>query len=74
MSLLPPKPGDERPQIASRSSRSSGASRSGPSSRRSSRPCAASTRPLVTGEDGRRALDVAIQVLESIRRHAKKAG
>ena len=74
VSLLPPKPGEERPQITSRQLE---VERGEPlraelgsfvEAARGEHP------PLVTGEDGRRALDVAIQVLESIRRHARKAG
>jgi predicted dehydrogenase len=74
VSLLPPGPGEERPQIASRQLE---VERGEPLKAELSSFLGAvrgEHPPLVTGEDGRRALHVAVQVLDSIRRHARKAG
>ena len=74
MTLLPPKPGDERPQIAAQKLEVEEVEplkaeiASFLAAARGEHP------PVVSGEDGRRALDVAVQVLESIRRHAAKIG
>jgi predicted dehydrogenase len=74
LSLLPAQPGDDRPRIASRALEVSQVEplraelTSFLAAVRGERP------PEVTGEDGRRALYVAVKVLESIREHALKAG
>lgn len=73
-SLLPPEPGDERPRIAARALEVEQVEplkaeiASFLAAVRGEHP------PLVSGEDGRRALHVAVQILESIRRHAAKIG
>lgn len=74
VSLLPPSPGDDRPQIASRKLEVEEVE---PLKAEISSFLAAARGehpPVVSGEDGRRALDVAVQVLESIRQHAAKIG
>jgi predicted dehydrogenase len=74
VTLLPPKPGDERPQIAAQKLEVEEVE---PLKAEISSFLAAARGehpPVVSGEDGRRALDVAVQVLESIRRHAAKIG
>ena len=74
VSLLPPKPGDDRPQISSRSLEIVDVEPlkaevlSFLESVRGEHP------PVVSGRDGRRALDVAVQILDSIRQHAAKIG
>jgi predicted dehydrogenase len=74
VSLVPPKDGDDRPQIAGRKVEVEDVEplkaeiEAFLAAARGERP------PAVSGEDGRRALDVATRVLTSIRRHAEKVG
>jgi predicted dehydrogenase len=74
LSLLPPQPGDDRPRIASRMLE---VEQIEPLRAELTAFLAAARGecpPAVSGEDGRRALYVAVKVLESIREHALKAG
>lgn len=74
VSLVPPSPGDERPQMAARTVTVEDVEplkaeiASFLAAARGEQPVA------VSGEDGRRALAVADRVLESIRAHAEHAG
>ena len=74
LTLMPPSPGDDRPQIAPVSVPVAEVEplraelESFLAAARGEHP------PVVPGEDGRRALLVATRVLESIREHALKAG
>jgi predicted dehydrogenase len=74
VSIVPPAAGDERPQIAARRVEVDDVEPlkaeivSFLEAARGERP------PVVSGEAGRRALDVAVRVLGSIRRHAEKVG
>lgn len=74
VSIVPPAPGDERPGIAARKVEVDDVEplkaeiASFLAAVRGEHP------PAVSGEDGRRALDVAVRVLSSIRKHADKVG
>jgi predicted dehydrogenase len=74
LSLLPPKPGDDRPQIASRELEIGTVEPLRAELTSFLEAARGERQPVVSGEDGRRALHVAVQVLESIRAHALKAG
>jgi predicted dehydrogenase len=74
VSLLPPKPGDERPQIASRNLEVLDVEPLKAEIASFLEAVGGEHPPVVSGPDGRRALDVAVQVLESIRKHAEKVG
>ncbi len=74
VSLLPPKPGDDRPQIATRSLDVDDVEPLTAEIRSFLESVRGERAPVVSGLDGRRALDVAVQILESIRQHAAKIG
>jgi predicted dehydrogenase len=74
VSLVPPKPGDERPQIAGRKVEVEDVEPLKAELEAFLAAARGEQPPTVSGEDGRRALDVATRVLTSIRRHAEKVG
>ena len=74
VSLVPPSPGDERPQIAGRKVEVEDVEPLKAEIEAFLGAARGEGAPAVSGEDGRRALAVADQVLASIRHHAEKAG
>jgi predicted dehydrogenase len=73
-SLMPPEPGDDRPRIAARALPTDDVE---PLKAEISSFLAAvrgEHPPVVSGDDGRRALRAAVEILESIRAHAAKIG
>ena len=73
-SLMPPEPGDDRPRIAARALPTDDVE---PLKAEISSFLAAvrgEHPPVVSGDDGRRALRAAVEILESIRSHAAKIG
>jgi predicted dehydrogenase len=74
LTLLPPSPGDDRPQIASVSVPVAEVEPLRAELGSFLEAVRGEHPPLVPGEDGRRALLVATRVLESIGEHAQKAG
>jgi len=74
LSLLPPQPGDERPRISNEMLPIDDVEPLRAELTSFLEAVRGEHPPAVTGADGRRALDVAVQVLDSIREHARKAG